>query len=92
MIKRGIDLTLPIDEIDVQGKKVYSIGAGAMIVCLDDKINLDVANAIANIETEFDSKENVVVVFKDNGFENDSVKTNIKETLKVVGIKEFMTV
>lgn len=28
------------------------------------------------------------VVFKDNGFENDSAKTNIKEQLKVAGLEE----
>ena len=31
------------------------------------------------------------VVFKDNGFKDDSSKTNVKEILKNGGINEFIT-
>ena len=92
MLKCGIRLDVPIEELNIQGKKVYSIGKGAMIVCLDDDITIEVANAIVKLETEFDEKDKVSVVFKDNGFANDSVKTNIKETLRGYGIERFITI
>lgn len=92
ILKNGLPLTVPVEELSIKGKKVYSIGMGAMIVCLDNNITLDIADEIAKISTEFEDKTMVTVVFKDNGFENDSVKTNIKETLRGYGIGKFVTV
>lgn len=92
ILKNGLPLTVPVEELNIKGKKVYSIGMGAMIVCLDNNITLDIADEIAKISTEFEDKTMVTVVFKDNGFENDSVKTNIKETLRGYGIGKFVTV
>ena len=91
MLKCGLDLTYPIEEINVNGKTLYSIGAGAMFVCMDDNITQDIADKIVEIK---DANEIVepVAVFKDNGFATDSNKTNIKETLRVAGIKDFITV
>lgn len=91
MLKCGLDLTYPIEEINVNGKTLYSIGAGAMFVCMDNDITQDIADKIVEIKDEHDIVE-PVVVFKDNGFTTDSNKTNIKETLRVAGIKDFITV
>lgn len=92
ILKCGLDLTVPVEELNIQGKKVYSIGMGALIVCLDNDITLEVANEIAKLDTVFEDKQNVTVVFKDNGFKDDSVKTNIKETIRGYGIGKFVTV
>ena len=91
MLKCGLDLTYPIEEINVNGKILYSIGAGAMFVCMDNDITQDIADKIVEIKDEHDIVE-PVVVFKDNGFTTDSNKTNIKESLRVAGIKDFITV
>ena len=92
ILKNGLPLTVPVEELEIKGKKVYSIGFGAMIVCLANDITLDVADEIAQISTEFEDKSQVTVVFKDNSFRDDSIKTNIKETLKGYGIGKFVTV
>lgn len=92
ILKNGLPLTVPVEVLDIKGKKVYSVGCGALIVCFDNDITLDVADEIAKISTEFEDKSQVTVVFKDNGFANDSVKTNIKETLKSYGIGKFVTI
>ena len=92
ILKNGLPLTVPVEELEIKGKKVYSIGMGALIVCLDNNITIEVADEIANIGTEFEDKSQVTVVFKDNGFANDSVKTNIKETIRGYGIGKFVTV
>ncbi len=92
ILKCGLELTVPVEELNIKGKKVYSVGLGALIVCLDNDITLDVANEIAKIETVFEDKQNVTVVFKDNGFRDDSVKTNVKETIRAFGIGKFITV
>ncbi|GAB6056491.1 site-specific DNA-methyltransferase [Methanobacterium movens] len=91
MLKYGIDLTLPIEEYPIKDKKFYSIGFGALIICLDDNLTSDLAAEIINLKDEL-SPEVMRVVFKDNGFASDSDKTNIKESLKTNGIEEFVTI
>ncbi|CEA14167.1 site-specific DNA-methyltransferase [Methanobacterium formicicum] len=91
MLKYGIDLTLPIEEYQIKDKKFYSIGFGALIVCLDDNLTSTLASEIIKLKDDL-SPEVMRVVFKDNGFASDSDKTNIKETLKTNGIEEFVTI
>lgn len=91
MLKCGLDLTYPIEEIKVEDKTLYSVGAGAMFICMDDRITQSIADKIIAIKEENEIEE-PVVVFKDNGFIDDSTKTNIKESLRVAGIKDFITV
>ena len=91
MLKYGLDLTYPVDEFTIAQKKVYSIGFGMLMICLDDDITTDVAKGILLKIKEL-SPESSRVVFKDNGFKSDSNKTNIKEILKSGGIEEFITI
>ena len=88
MLKYGIDLTLPIEEYDAGENKIYSIGFGALLICLDNKITKDIADSIIELASEDVSR----VVFKDNGFASDADKTNIKEILKTNNIDEFITI
>jgi adenine-specific DNA-methyltransferase len=91
MLKYGLDLTYPVDEFTIAQKKVYSIGFGMLMICLDDEITTEVARSILAKIKEL-SPESSRVVFKDNGFKTDSNKTNIKEILKSGGIEEFITI
>lgn len=90
ILKYGLDLTYPVDELIIANKKVYSIGFGMLIICLDDEITTEIANGILDLLKELEP-ETTRVVFKDNGFKTDSNKTNIKEILKCGGIEEFIT-
>lgn len=91
MLKYGLDLTYPVDEFLIADKKVYSIGFGMLMICLDDEITTEVAKGILEKIKEL-APESTRVVFKDNGFKTDSNKTNIKEILKSGGIEEFITI
>jgi adenine-specific DNA-methyltransferase len=91
MLKYGLDLTYPVDEFTIEQKKVYSIGFGMLMICLDDEITTEVAKGIIAKIKEL-SPESSRVVFKDNGFKTDSNKTNIKEILKSGGVEEFITI
>lgn len=82
LLKYGLDLTLPIT-----GHKVFNIGMGALIVCLSDKISLEVAEGIAKLKDEL-NPEIMRVVFKDAGFADDVVKTNALQILKQAGIED----
>ena len=90
MLKYGLDLTYPVDEFTLAQKKVYSIGFGMLMICLDNEITTEVAKGILEKVKEL-APESTRVVFKDNGFKTDSNKTNIKEILKCGGIEEFIT-
>ena len=90
MLKMGLDLSYSVDEYQVAGKKVYSIGLGALLICLDNEITVDVAKGMLELKKEL-NPDFMRVVFKDNGFKDDSSKTNVKEILKNGGINEFIT-
>ena len=91
MLKYGIDLTFPVQEYDIKGKKVFSIGFGALLVCLDNDITLEVVDGIVELKKEL-NPEITRVVFKDNGFKDDTVKTNALQILKRNEIEEFMSI
>lgn len=93
MLKLGLDLTYPVEQRKIAGKNVYSIGYGALMMCMDDDITIDVATGMAALYKEL-KPETWKVVFKDNGFKDDSTKTNVLEILKASGLEEdaFTTV
>ena len=84
MLKYGIDLTLPIEKIN----NIYSIGYGALLICLDDNITKEIAEEIIKLKSDNITR----VVFKESGFKSDADKTNIKETLRINNINEFITI
>ena len=91
MLKYGIDITLPIDEYKNDGYKLYSVGAGALIICLDDMITKDVANSIVDLKNELNPFVSRVVL-KDSGFVSDADKVNVREILKNNEVEEFITI
>jgi len=87
LLKYGLNLTVPIEERIVNGKIVYIIGFGALIICLDNEITLDVVDGIGALKNELEP-EVMRVVFKDGGFKDDVVKTNAIQNLKRFGIDD----
>lgn len=87
LLKYGLDLAVPIEERKIDGKTVYIIGVGALIVCLADKVSLDVVEGIAKLKAEL-KPEVMRVVFKDAGFKDDVVKTNAVQILRQAGIED----
>jgi adenine-specific DNA-methyltransferase len=70
--------------------KIYILlEQGALVICLGNNITTDIVDDIMEVKCD---SEFTRVVFKDNGFKSDSDKTNIKETLKIKGIDEFITI
>lgn len=87
LLKYGLDLAVPIEERNIAGKTVYIIGAGALVVCLANDIELDVVKGIAALKDEL-TPEVMRVVFKDAGFADDVVKTNTVQILRQAGIED----
>ena len=91
LFKYGLDLCLPIEEHIIAGNKVYSVGLGALIVCLSDNITLETAKGIAKLKEKL-KPETCRIVFKDSGFNGDVIKTNTLQILKRFGIDEVRSV
>lgn len=87
LLKYGLDLTLPITEHSIAGETVFDIGMGALMVCLSDKITLDLVEGIAQLKDQL-QPEVMRVVFKDAGFADDVVKTNAVQILKQADIDD----
>ncbi|EOV0875073.1 site-specific DNA-methyltransferase [Vibrio parahaemolyticus] len=91
LLKYGIELTVPVELETVKGKQVYVVGAGALLVCLDDDITSEVVEGIAELKHELDP-ETTQVVFKDAGFADSVVKTNAIQILKQAGIVDVKSI
>lgn len=91
LLKYGLDLTYPIEEVTLDNKKVYSVGAGQLIFCLDDGITRNTAQAIIDWAKE-DEIIDPKVVFKDAGFTNDVEKTNLIQLFKTHGVEDVKSV
>lgn len=93
MLKTGIDLSCPVEKLERNGHTIYSIGMGALFICLDDHVNEDVAKVLTALHQEL-SPETWKVVFRDNAFDRDADKTNVREMLKCEGLDpvDFLTI
>ncbi|WP_252242744.1 site-specific DNA-methyltransferase [Clostridium sp. ZS2] len=87
LLKYGIDLNMPIEEHIVNDKKVFDIGFGAIIACLDKDITLELVEGIGKLKEQLEP-DTCRVVFMDNGFSGDSIKTNAVQILKRYNIED----
>lgn len=86
LLKAGFELTLPIQELTLADKKVYSVEDDALLICLESELTEDVIRAIA-------AKEPARVVCLDAGFKNnDQLKTNAVQIMKSHNVHDFKTV
>jgi len=90
LLKRGVDLTVPIEKKEIAGKTVYSIGYGVLFACLDETINKadieDLAKGITDWNKELEPAADTQIVFRDSAFADDIAKTNMTAILEQNGI------
>jgi adenine-specific DNA-methyltransferase len=91
LLKRGLDLCVPVELRTIAGKTVQSIGAGSLIACLDKQITQaegeSLALGIAAWHKEINPAGETAVVFRDDAFADDVVKTNVAAILEQHGLK-----
>jgi adenine-specific DNA-methyltransferase len=75
----GVDLSLPIQKEAIHGKNVYFVDQNALAACFDSKGGVD-----EEFVKELAKKQPLRVVFRDAGFESDSVKINVEQIFKLV--------
>lgn len=80
MLDLGILLSSEIEEIEIAGKKVFSVAGGYLIACFDSDITEKTVKAIAQ-------KQPFYAVFRDSGMANDSVMTNFEQIFETYSPK-----
>ena len=92
LIKLGLSLCVPIEVREIGGKSVHSIGGGALMACLDERISLADAEALALGMAQWREQQGTATettaVFRDSAFENDVAKSNLAAILEQHGVKQ----
>ena len=86
LLKSGLGLTTPIENLTLAGKTVFSVAEGALLICLDKALTSEVIKAMAELNPSR-------VICLDEGFQdNDQLKTNAVLIMKSQRVNEFRTV
>jgi len=86
LLKSGFALTTPVETLTLAGKSVHSVAGGALFICLERALTLELVRAMAEKKPER-------VVCLDEGFAgNDQLKANAVQIFKTKGITSFKTV
>lgn len=89
LLKLGVSLTEPIEEVKVEQKVIFNVGEGEVLICLEDEIDLNLIQEIVKLPVE---KGSTKIIFKETGFLDDSVKMNAMQTLKKNGFTDVRSV
>ncbi|HEY1348523.1 MAG TPA: site-specific DNA-methyltransferase [Ktedonobacteraceae bacterium] len=93
LLKLGFDLTVPIEHKAIADKTVYSIGSGALLACLVERIGREEAEplalGIAAWHKERSPVRECMVVFRDSAFADDVAKTNLAAILQQHGLNNM---
>src|SRR5690606_15718146 len=85
MLDWGLPLSLKIGHSTVSNKKVFKVAENSLYACFDKGIDEEFAKEIAKDKP-------LRIVFRDNGFKNDTAKTNVKQLLKQLSPETEMKV
>jgi adenine-specific DNA-methyltransferase len=86
LLKSGFPLTTNVQTLQVEGKVVFSVADGALLLCLDRSLTLELIREIA-------ARAPQRVVCLDSGFAgNDQLKANAFQLFKAKGVTSFKTV
>jgi len=86
LLKSGFELTTAIEQLTIEGKHVFSIAGGELLICLEKQLSHEVIKAMAE-------RKPTRVICLDEGFQdNDQLKTNAVQMMKSKGVVNFRTV
>lgn len=86
LLKSGFTLTTPVETLTLEGKQVFSVARGALLICLEPELTMEAIRTMAAQKPER-------VVCLDASFAgNDQLKANAVQIFKTLGIPSFKTV
>lgn len=98
LLKKGLDLAVPMEQKTIAGKDVVAIGGGVMLVCLADAIDATTAEPLAmglaawHKQLAPANDKETVVIFKDSAFDSNVAKSNLAEILKQRGLEKVNSI
>ena len=75
MLKKQIELSAPIEKLDVDGCTVFSVDNGRLVACFDRDVPVEVMTAMAKMEPDY-------AVMRDVSFAGDDAVSNFAEIFK----------
>lgn len=85
MLDWGLPLSYKIEQIHIQGEQVFRVAQDSLYACFDKGIDETFAKEIAK-------EKPLRIVFRDNGFANDTAKINVQQLLKQLSPETEMKV
>lgn len=76
LVDWGVDLSLPIVQEIVAGKKVFFVDGNAVAACFEPKVSEDLVKELAK-------RKPLRAVFRDSSYDSDSVKINVEQIFKL---------
>jgi adenine-specific DNA-methyltransferase len=98
LLKKGLDLAVPMEHKTISGKEVVAIGGGVMLVCLADAIDAKAAEPLAmglaawHKQLAPANDKETVVIFKDSAFDSNVAKSNMTAILEQRGLKKVNSI
>ena len=96
LLKYGLDLCTPIEVRNIVGKKVYSIGGGILMICLDNSIMTYDTESLGMGMVEWIKTMapagDTVCIFRDGAFTDDVAKTNLSAILHQHGFTNVRSI
>lgn len=77
MLECGLELSLPMEYKEIEGKTVHYVAGNSLIACFDDEVSESVIKKIAEYKP-------LRVVFRDSSFRDDSARINVEELFKLL--------
>ncbi|WP_183093198.1 site-specific DNA-methyltransferase [Nocardioides stalactiti] len=71
----GLDLAVPIEVDQTEGRTVFVVDEGALVACFDDDVTPELVRALAK-------QEPLRAVFRDSGFASDDARINADQAFK----------
>jgi adenine-specific DNA-methyltransferase len=90
VIQYGLDLAASVERREIDGKAVYIVGEGELVVCLADHISSRLALGIARLRAELAAAQ-MQVVLRDAGFDSDADRINTIQVLRGAGVESAKT-
>lgn len=85
MLDWGLPLSYKIEQVNVNDKQVFKVAEDRLFACFDKGIDEAFAKEIAK-------EKPLRIVFRDNGFANDTAKINVQQLLKQLSPQTEMKV
>ncbi|MFR9545809.1 MAG: site-specific DNA-methyltransferase, partial [Rikenellaceae bacterium] len=89
MLKLGLKLSDPIEEVEIDGHRIFVVGYGLMVVTFAKDMSYEQISKMLDLRADFISKSEFKVVIADQSFATDNDKTNALQLFKQKGVTNF---